>query len=383
MRKSFALASFVFALALAPALAGDTKDGWGWTLTKGEKVRHAYVANVEAATEIMGMPLKATHNSRLELVEETTEVKDDVASIEATIARIVIKIQMPTQGGGNQSMAFDSDQGKDEKGKKKADDDDDEDGGKSPLEGAVRPAIGQKFTFKMAKDGSITEVKGLEEITAKLSHQQGQMASMLLDPEVLQQLLEAHRHLFPAPGTTGDSWDIPTTITLPNMGLLVFKRTITPKGKTDGGEKLDELGVKPEIKPTDKGAGAPNPMMAALGKPKVKETSFTGHAVFAKDKGQLVSDELVAKMTSEFGIDPKMMGGGGGKKMGGDDDDDDDAPKKKDEKKDDTKKDDGKKDEKKKDDDDDDSGDGKVKITQKFKLVMRFEVVGNGGSTEK
>lgn len=383
MRKSFALASFVFALALAPALAGDTKDGWGWTLTKGEKVRHAYVANVEAATEIMGMPLKATHNSRLELVEETTEVKDDVASIEATIARIVIKIQMPTQGGGNQSMAFDSDQGKEEKGKKKADDDDDEDGGKSPLEGAVRPAIGQKFTFKMAKDGSITEVKGLEEITAKLSHQQGQMASMLLDPEVLQQLLEAHRHLFPAPGTTGDSWDIPTTITLPNMGLLVFKRTITPKGKTDGGEKLDELGVKPEIKPTDKGAGAPNPMMAALGKPKVKETSFTGHAVFAKDKGQLVSDELVAKMTSEFGIDPKMMGGGGGKKMGGDDDDDDDAPKKKDEKKDDTKKDDGKKDEKKKDDDDDDSGDGKVKITQKFKLVMRFEVVGNGGSTEK
>ncbi len=141
--------------------------------------------------------------------------------------------------------------------------------------------------------------------------------------------------------------------------------------------------MKPEIKPTDKGAGAPNPMMAALGKPKVKETSFTGHAVFAKDKGQLVSDELVAKMTSEFGIDPKMMGGGGGKKMGGDDDDDDDAPKKKDEKKDDTKKDDGKKDEKKKDDDDDDSGDGKVKITQKFKLVMRFEVVGNGGSTEK
>jgi hypothetical protein len=230
-------------------------------------------------------------------------------------------------------------------------------------------------------------VKGLEEITNKLAHTQGQMASMLLDPTVLQQLLEVHRHVFPAAGAAGDSWDIPTTITLPNMGLLVFKRTITPKGKTEGGEKLEELGVKPEIKATDKGAGAPNPMMAQLGKPKVKETSFTGHAVVAKDKGQVASDELVAKMTSEFGIDPKMLGGGGGKKMGGDDDDDDDAPKKKDEKKDEKKKDDDKKDEKKKDDDDDDNGGGdggKVKITQKFKLVLRFEVVTDaGGSTEK
>jgi len=367
MRKSFALASLAATLALAPALAGDTKDGWGWTFTKGEKVRYAYIYNVESTTEYMGVPQKLKNDIRLELVEETIDVKDDVATIQATLARIVIALKVHAMTT-NQDVSFDSDKPKAEPPKKdekkKSDDDDDDDtGGKNPFE-TVRVAIGEKFTFKMAKDGTISDVKGLDEITSKLGKQPGQMGSALLDPEVLQQTLDVHCHVFPAGGGSGDQWEIPTTVTLPSMGQLIFKRQITPKGEAEGGIKLAQVANKAEHQEVTKGAGAPNAMLAMLGKPEIKEMGFSGNSIFSREKGRILSDELTATMNAEYSFDPSMMGGG--KKKA---DDDDDAPKK---------------DKKKKaDDDDDDSGDGKIKILQKNKLVLKYELVKDAPSTEK
>lgn len=388
MRKTFALATLVATLALAPAIAGDTKDGYGWTFTKGEKARYAYAYNLEQKLEIMGMPQIVKQEARLELTEETTEVKGDSATVTATIDRVVIDLSYPPMMGGNGKLAIDTakaeekkdEDKKDKKDDKKKKDDDDDDapggmgaGGKNPLD-AVRVAVGAKFTFKIAKDGLISEVSGLDEIATKINEKLGAAPGTfaLLDSEILQQTLDLHCHIFPAGGASGDSWEIPTTMTLPSLGQLSFKRTITPKGEAEGGLKLVETASKCEVTPREKGVGAPNPMMAMLGKPKIKDPGFDGKATFSREKGRVVSDELTAKLTTDFQVANPM--GGNDKKKAGDDDDDDDAPKKDKDKK------DEKKDDKKKDDEEG-GGEGKMKLSQAFKLVLKYELLT--GAPEK
>jgi hypothetical protein len=390
MRRPFVLASLVATLALAPALAGDTKDAYGWKFSKGDKVRYGYTYNLEMKVDAMMVKMTIHQNARLELTEETKEVKDDgSATIEATLDRILLDIEIPgMMGGPGSKVKFDTAK-KAEEGKKeeKKDDDGDDEAPKGRMPrmpqltaaqfDGLRDVIGQKFTFKMAKDGTISDVQGLDEISKKATLKVGGAAGMvgggtipLLDPEVLTQTLDLHCHVFPS-GDAGESWKIPTKITLPNTGVLEFKRTITPKGE----DKLVQTASKPELTPAKPGANG-NPMAAILGKPKVKDTGYDGTTTISKEKGRVVSDELVATLKTELSIDAGgMMGKKGGKK-GGDDDDDDDAPKKDEKKKDD------KKDEKK-DDDDDDNGGGnggggggmKVKLSQSYKLTLKYEIL--------
>lgn len=392
MRRPFVLASLAAALTLGSAFAGDTKEGYGWKFTKGEKVRYAYVYNLESKIEIMGMPQSFKQDARLEMTEVTKDVdKDGNATIDGTLERLAIDIVLPPMMGG--TVHFDTDEkdtSKKKDDKKKADDDDDDDAPKGGMGGmggipkdAFKPlndAVGAKFSFKITKEGKISELTGIKELSEKLSEKlpggggMGGGGFALLDPEVLQQTLELHCHVFPS-GDAGASWDIPTSIVVPSLGALEFTRTIKPKGD-DG---LTHTASKPELKPVKSGIGAPNPMAAQLGKPKVKDTGYEGTSKLSADKGRVVSDELIATLSSDYEIDNPMGGGKGMKKGGDDGDDDDDAPKKKDEKK--------KEDKKKSDDDDDDNGGGggggaKMKFTQKFKLTLKYELM-DGKSADK
>lgn len=388
MRRSIVLASLVASLALAPAMAGDTKEGLGWKFTKGEKVRYGVTYNLELKLEVMGMVQNIHQNARLELTQETKEIgKDGVASIEATLDRVQIEVELPAMLGGGGKIDFDSDKKveKKEEKKKKADDDDDDEGGggggmpgmgklpKDAFDG-LKDIVGSKFTFKIARDGTISDLEGVEEIAQKATAKLGPMGGMaggaagtafpLLDPEVLHQTLDLHCHVFPSEAG-GESWEVPTKIQIPGAGTMEFKRKIALKGE----DKLVQTAGKPEIKPAKVPAGGGNPMMAQLGKPTIKDPAYEGTSTFSKEKGRVTGDELVATLTSELSVDNPMGGGKGG----GDDDEDEDAPKKKDEKK--------KDDKKKKGDDDEDEdapkgkGGMKLKVVQKYKIVLKYDLL--------
>ncbi|MEZ0229950.1 MAG: hypothetical protein ACAI25_15105 [Planctomycetota bacterium] len=395
MGRPFVLASLVATLAIAPALAGDTKEGLGWKFTKGEKLRYGVTYNLEMKFEVMGMAQNIRQNARLELTQETKEIKDGVASIEATVDRVQIEVEMPAfPGMKGGKVAYDTAEKEDKKDdkKKKGGDDEDEDEGGGPGMGmgltkeafkGLKDVVGSKFTFKMARDGTISELSGIEEIAQKAMSGLGPAGAMggagaafpLLDPEVLHQTLDLHCHVFPT-GEAGDSWQIPTKVQVPSVGTLKFKRTITPKDQ----DKLAHAAGKPELEPAKAPAGG-NPMMAQLGKPNIKDPGYEGTSTISRADGRVVSDELVATVTNEMSMN--MPGGRKGMGGGGDEDEDEDAPKKKDDKKDEKKKDDKKKGEDEDEDEEAPKGGMKMKIVQKFKLVLKYDLLDGKKSAEK
>lgn len=395
----------VAALTIAAAgiaRAGDTTDSRAaaYRFAKGDKMRFALTWDVGESTAIAGMAIDRGSKVTLGLATVVDDVDaSGTAKMTSTIESIALasKSQTPM---GMIDVTYDSAKHAETKTKELK---------------VLGRAVGKSFHWKVAKDGSVSEVEGVnavrDEIAQKIQARMmrgggprgpggggnpfggpggGDMSGMMksgaamnalvtMTDDSMQASLDFHLRLFSSETKDG-AWELTKSMTFGGVNIS-GKFRFEDKGPADqGGQKGQRIiGNAAELKAklAVDGMGGGGRMAGMMGKIKVKSSACTQSAVYSKDAGRLLADEFTVDSLLEAPM-PNMFGGppGGRKAPGGDDDDDEDAPRAK-------KKDKGDKDgggektkEKSKDKDEDEDAPAPAQTMKvKLKVVGRWEAL--------
>ena len=330
--------------AVASARAGDTKEaGLAYRLAKGDKHRAALGWDMKQAHTAMGMTQEQGLRVRIGLGHEVLEVDAaGVAKVKATIESVLFEQKLQVGPWGDVDMSYDSTG---------------PDANKDKLLRLLGHTIGKSFTYKLGPDGAVTDVEGankirddvIEKLKARLAGTRADpyqdpvgffkknaavMGVMFLSDDLFRSALDVHSHVLPGAGAAADAWERATSQHLPSV-LVEAKVRYEPKGPGEAhGEKgFKIVGSAPElvVKPAPAPAGVPASGMAAaspLSKLKMKSSTYTQTAIFSKDTGRLLDDEVLETAELEGTVDfPGMPGGRGGAE---EDEEEEAAPKKKD-----------------------------------------------------
>lgn len=325
---------------LLPAAAQDgtqtrPEGGLRWQLEKGSRTPYTFTWLLEESLDFKGTgmpPQQSTMEVAYAMTQEVKAVDAGVATIEATIDSIRIRVGLGMMG----DMGFDSKNGDDPQNSLRS----------------VRHAVGKRFSFKLAPTGKVSEVKGGDELIKALADgiktdqaaggqgggQGGGMGMMGMDPaamagmiaerlgdvvfsnEALASSLKLVNECLPE-DPAAKAWTREVDMAVPQTGRMKFKADMSNAGEAEGNVRI---GIKQqgEVELTrDSAADSSGDPMAdqvrrMMGDSTVIRKEARGSASFSSAKGHLLDSEMVLELESEGDLPPflkqmmQQQGGG-------------------------------------------------------------------------
>ncbi|MBL4850101.1 MAG: hypothetical protein JKY65_31620 [Planctomycetes bacterium] len=314
------------ATSIASAQTTEKKD-LAWTFNKGDKSTYTLHWGLDLGQSLRGpQPMDlVTFKVKVSYVldQEVTAVDMNGATIKATIKSVKASTVTQAMGMPGPEEAYDSSK----------------EGGSKVL-AALKEAIGMALTFKMKKTGEVTEVKGGEEITAKLTvglreaaqkamagggggggmmggmgAQTAAMALIAFENDSIKSALNMLNHVLPS--TPGDTWSIEHEQKT-KVGNMKFKGKYR-FGDSSGGKTRISFKNDGEVSMTKaEGGGAPG-LSSMVKDLKVVASKVKGLATFGP--GHILNSEVTfvadaeGEATGMIKQRLQMMGGGAGGDM--------------------------------------------------------------------
>ncbi len=169
-------------------------------------------------------------------------------------------------------------------------------GGTPALDRALRPLIGMSYVVTLAPDGSVTGVRGVDEIAELLRpHAQGLpvvqlVASMFKSDRIRREWGEDRSVLLPGDKIrVGESWKRTVSSDLGGSGeLLTHYRCRLDKVLSEAGKRFGEVSVSARVEASKDGPPLVAPNGAAM---ELREGSIEGAARFSEALGEYTEEE--------------------------------------------------------------------------------------------
>jgi hypothetical protein len=329
MRRTAPLALLLLGL-VAPAALAQTQERAGLKVQfkTGDTLGYTYTWTLDQKTELPGMPMDETSEVCYHLDQRVESVTDGVATVQATISSIKVRLGAGMMG----EMAYDS-----------ATDDE-----SNPF-AWLRHVVGKTFTFKMKTTGEVTEVTGGEairqEVTEAVTREaaanpapggmggDGGGMGMGMDPAAMMQMiaarlmvvftdpslkssLEVVNHVLPDSGAAaeGGTWTHPVVVTLPNVGTLRFTGEFAHRGSARDAVRITTRASDEIVLERDGGQPSSDPQTEMFRqmqkqmteKLEVKRKAVNGTSSFDVARGRLIDAELVHEIVMEGPLPPMM-----------------------------------------------------------------------------
>jgi hypothetical protein len=279
--KTFPLPTLACGFALViTGLYCETASAQGalrWKLQKGDKYELQMKQQTNSVVSLSSRKLTSTVDLQVNVSWDVQSAEDDQFVIEQTIDSIRIEMK----GADQNPVKYDS---ADKAAVPAA---------AKPLQAAVAPLLGAKFSLSMNALGAISSAKRIspEGTEAVPVGDAGKNAGV--SKESIEQLLL--QPLLPLPKESLDSdqsWTDERQ-TKAALGDVKLKRTFTLAGMEDrAGKPAAKIEIKGELTVTPP-AGAPK------NAPQLKQQSHSGTAWFAKEAGRLVAVETTQRLVTE------------------------------------------------------------------------------------
>jgi hypothetical protein len=271
--KGVVVASLAAVVVAAPAHAADLH----WKFQPGETLKYTLEQKMSTSSKIPEQgELKTSMSQIVTMHWDVESVGDDgVAQMSQTIDRVQTKIESPIL-----PFEFDSSVHKEPDNSPTA-----------ALVPLLKSLVGSKFTFKMAPNGELSDVKVPEKVL-KAVQEAGAIAAAgggLFNEKGLKEMISQSSLVFPDGAIEpGKTWSRQTKMPIPNLGAIVQDRTFTFRGPEADHPGIVDIDLENKVS-FETEADAKYELQ-------VKSQSSKGLYKFDSEKGRIVSSAINDKM---------------------------------------------------------------------------------------
>lgn len=284
MSSRWIVACCLSALHVLTAPGLFAQESLAWKFESGEALKYNVTQGTDMQMDLSGQKQNLSMTQQMDMVWKINDVSSDGTT---TMAQIVERVQMKSEGGPFGTVQFDS--SSEEVPESKV---------VKAMAEVFKKIVGQEFVVTMMPTGKINDVVVPESLLAQLKRTGA--AGDALNEGVLKQMMTQSAITLPdRPIRKGDSWDSNQRIEM-DFGIMNVDSKLTYNG-TDASTGLAEIAMKPvvSVKPREG-----NPIALT-----VISSAGDGTVLFDAAKGRIAKSDLdltLDLVVKQFGTEVKM-----------------------------------------------------------------------------